>query len=377
MSDLRDLPDLARDVRERVVVPPYDVVSRRVRAQRRRTISGTLVAVVLIVAGLAVWQSMGTTRSLQPALPPSTPSPIPPTDASQWRAVVDGTQAHPFEVSGNDDGSIAVVWRALEPGGPTFALVIRASVGTVHGFRLDSPVTLTPVEGGWVGVSLSRGWLIGNDGTWTDLGEPGEARLPRLGDTLVNGQSERWLYSSVDRAWATYPASPVEVEDDYLTPSGHQVTCDVSRAGVKVWRGSSVRYAGDPAGAVSCAIFGHGDRVVVAMTGDAPDGSIPVVGLVRSDDSGWSWHEFAVPQGVDFASLSIGIDGPIYLTSTDGRLVVTQPDGTQSVAPGEHGVGFVTDDRVCALAYGQSKGPLSCSDDRGQTWTETPLPGLE
>ena len=42
---------------------------------------------------------------------------------------------------GTDDGSMAVIWRALEQPEPTFALVIREADGTVHGRRLDAPVT--------------------------------------------------------------------------------------------------------------------------------------------------------------------------------------------------------------------------------------------
>ena len=178
MSDLRDLPDLAGDVRERVVTPPYDAVSRRVRhrrpaggrqrrrggARRRRD------------RCLAERRHHGRPVSAAAGRPPS---PIPPTDESQWRAVVNGTNAGPFEVSGTDDGSVAIVWRALEQPEPTFALVIREADGSVHGRRLDVPVTLTPVPGGWVGLETARGWLIASDGSWTDLGAAREPRPPR------------------------------------------------------------------------------------------------------------------------------------------------------------------------------------------------------
>ena len=176
MSDLHELPDLAGDVRERVVIPPYAEVSRRVRARRLRGAVGATAAAVVVVAGVAVWQSVATTAG--PSVPQpadTTQGPIPPTDESQWRAVVDGTDSHPFEVEGTDDGSIAVVWRALEPGAPTFALVIREADGSVHGMRLDEPVSLTPVPGGWVGMDGAQGHLIGSDGTWSDLAR---RRLP-------------------------------------------------------------------------------------------------------------------------------------------------------------------------------------------------------
>ena len=60
MSDLHELPDLAGDVRDRVVVPPYAEVSRRVRARRRRTAAGTLACAVLVVGGIAVGQQLAT-----------------------------------------------------------------------------------------------------------------------------------------------------------------------------------------------------------------------------------------------------------------------------------------------------------------------------
>ena len=174
-------------------------------------------AAVVLVGGVAVWQSVATTAG--PSVPQpagTTQGPIPPTDESQWRAVVDGTDSHPFEVEGTDDGSIAVVWRALEPGAPTFALVIREADGSVHGMRLDDPVSLTPVPGGWVGMDGARGHLIGSDGTWSDLDETAP-RQPQAGDVVVTGQYSSWLYSPVDQGLS--PATELEggSADGYVT----------------------------------------------------------------------------------------------------------------------------------------------------------------
>ncbi len=188
MSNIDELPDLAGDVRDRAVPPPYEQVTRRVRAHRLRTATGTMAAVVITVGGIAVWQNVATTASPSPA-PPITQPADPAYPASPaWRQVVDGTDSHPFEIQGTDDGSIAVVWRALEHPEPTFALVIREADGTVHGRRLDSPVSLTPVPGGWVGLRTERAWFIAADGTWTDLGSPGPSRQPQRGDVFVDGQ---------------------------------------------------------------------------------------------------------------------------------------------------------------------------------------------
>src|SRR6476659_2973657 len=108
MSDLRELPelpDLVADVRERVVVPPYDEVQRRVRARRRRGAVGAMAAAVLVVGGLGVWQEL-TTTSRPATSAPADQGPLPPVDGSLWRSVVDGTGAHPFQYAGNDDGSV-------------------------------------------------------------------------------------------------------------------------------------------------------------------------------------------------------------------------------------------------------------------------------
>ena len=222
-SDLHELPDLAGDVRERVVIPPYAEVSRRVRARRLRGAVGAIAAAVVVVGGVAVWQSVATTAG--PSVPQpadTTQGPIPPTDGSQWRAVVDGTDSHPFEVEGTDDGSIAVVWRALEPGAPTFALVIREADGSVHGMRLDEPVSLTPVPGGWVGMDGARGHLIGSDGTWSDLAEDGSRASP-AGDVLVTGQYSSWLYSPDDQRLSPMPELEGDYADAYVTPAGRLV----------------------------------------------------------------------------------------------------------------------------------------------------------
>jgi len=262
MSDLDQLPDLAGEVRERVVIPPYDEVSRRVRTRRLRGAAGSIAAAVLVVGGVALWQNVATpadTSLPQPA--DNTQGPIAPTDESQWRAVVDGTDAHPFEVSGTDDGAVAIVWRALEHPEPTYALVIREADGSVHGSRLDVPVTLTPVPGGWVGLETTRGWLIASDGSWTDLGAALEPRAPEAGDVAVAGQFGRWLYRPDDRSWSTL-SFDVPVDAAYLTPEGATVTC--ARVGddrIHVRRGVSRLQLMAVANGDDCLVTGSGDTV--------------------------------------------------------------------------------------------------------------------
>ena len=188
MSELRDLPDLARDVRERVVTPPYDEVSRRVRARRARGAAGSIAAVVLVVGGVAVWQNAATTAG--PPAPAAGRGDADPADRRV--AVACGRRRDRCRtVRGirHRGRAVAVVWRALEQPEPTFALVIREADGTVHGRRLDEPVTLTPVPGGWVGVRTAQGVVHRQrrdvDRRWAT---PGEPRTPEPATSFVRGQ---------------------------------------------------------------------------------------------------------------------------------------------------------------------------------------------
>ena len=377
MSDLHELPDLAGDVRERVVIPPYAEVSRRVRARRLRGAAGATAAAVVVVAGVAVWQSVATTAG--PSVPQpadTTQGPIPPTDESQWRAVVDGTDSHPFEVEGTDDGSIAVVWRALEPGAPTFALVIREADGSVHGMRLDEPVSLTPVPGGWVGMDGAQGHLIGSDGTWSDLAE-GASRSPRPGDVLVTGQYSSWLYSPDYQRLSPMPELEGDYADAYITPQGDVITC--SRAGnTHVW--VTMRDVHSPwVDGSTCTMAGRGDAVSALGLGDEPDGGIPLTGLlVRSQDgSEFRAGDFIALSGV--TSVTITPAGSTLVTdASTGDSFVLSADHTQLVEPDRKlGLAFVAGDHLYATTYEFMNGPLLVSDDDGRTWSETTLPGNE
>ena len=195
--------------------PPYEEVGRRVRARRTRGLAGTLAATVLVVGGVAVWQSIGTSPGPGPAEPAT---PLPSTSEALWRSVVDGEMAHPFEVAGSDDGSVAVVWRSLEHPEPTFALVIREPDGTVTAPASTRPLDLTPVPGGWVGVRTVQGWFIGTDGTWTDLGSQAAPGSRDAGDVFVDGQFGQWLYSPEDRTWSWMPRPSPTAADGATYP---------------------------------------------------------------------------------------------------------------------------------------------------------------
>ncbi len=381
MSDLHELPDLAGDVRERVVIPPYAEVSRRVRARRLRGAAGVTAAAVVVVAGVAVWQSVATTAG--PSVPQpadTTQGPIPPTDESQWRVVVDGTDSHPFEVEGTDDGSIAVVWRALEPGAPTFALVIREADGSVHGMRLDEPVSLTPVPGGWVGMDGAQGHLIGSDGTWSDLDETAP-RQPQAGDVVVTGQYSSWLYSPVDKGLA--PATEFEggYADAYVTPQGELVTCQQDGRG-EIFVSPTGKMIRGLTGE-TCVVAGRGDDAAVVALGDDPDGDIPMTGLATmtglTPGHSPTWRFPQTPNLLDgVTSVVVTEDGSTVVTNaSDGRWLVVRPDGDLVEPDRKAGEAFVAGDRLYVSSYGLMNGPVFVSDDDGRTWSETTLPGNE
>ncbi len=368
--NIDELPDLAGDVRDRAVPPPYEHVTRRVRARRLRTASGTMAAVVITVGGIAVWQNAATTASPSPA-PPITQPADPAYPASPaWQQVVDGTDSHPFEIQGTDDGSIAVVWRALEQPEPTYALVIREPDGTLHGRRLDSSVSLTPVPDGWVGLRTARAWFISSAGTWTDLGTPGTPRAPEPGDVILAGQYGRWLYQPGTRTWTSLPVGYGDLGSSYVTPAGFQVGCHGPADGqVGVYRdGQRVTEApGD-----ACTVVGYRDSVVVVVTVDHPSGSIPIGNVLWSDDGGAGWSP------IDFAPGSLNsvavLDDGTPVVGTDGGAVTIGPFQSPE---GEHGFAFAAGQRLYTLAYGQSRGAMSYTDDKGETWHTAPLPGTE
>lgn len=376
MPDLTELPDLAGDVRARAVPPPYDEVGRRVRAHRRRVSAGVLAATVLVVGGAGVTQSLvGHDAAAAPH--PAEQGPLPASDPTRWRAVVHGTQSHPFEVSGTDDGSIAVVWRALEPGSPTFALVIREPNGRVHGLRLDVPVSLTPVPGGWVGTRDGRGWLIGSDGTWIDLGEPGISRTARPGDVVVRGQfGLNLLYSPTDRTWSTRPQPYGDVGDSYVTPDGVVVTCRSDGQGtVTVVVGEELQEntsLGD-----ACTVAGRGGDVTVVSLSDEPDGSIPMTGLLVLAGDAWTRPHVTHPLDGVSSAVVTPAGSTVVTNASDGRWLLVRSDGEVTEPGRKVGEAFVAGDRLYVSSYGLMNGPLFYSEDDGVTWTETTLPGNE
>jgi hypothetical protein len=289
--------------------------------------------------------------------------------------VVDGKMAGPFVAAASDDGSVAVIWRSLVHPEPTFALVIRSGDGSVHGTRLDAPLELTPVPGGWVGVRTMQGWFVGSDGTWIDLGTPGPSRQPRRGDVFVNGQFGQWLYSPHDRTWSTLPMPYGDRADGHVTPSGDLVTCGTDNQGtVRVFMGEQQQGPDLPGD--TCVIEGNGWSILVAALGDDPNGDIPLESGLWTRDGGTSWHDPGLPAMSSISGLAVLSDGSWAVSSTAGVLhgVPYLGDAWDESAAGQV---FAAGSYFCYLTFADEVGPLNCRNRNGGQLFQMPLPGKE
>jgi hypothetical protein len=271
-----------------------------------------------------------------------------------------------------------VVWRDLIQPEPAFALVIRESDGTVHGRLLQEPVTLTPVSGGWVAVRSTQSWLLGSDGTWSDLGTPTEAHPPQPGDVVVLGQFGRWLYHPGATSLTALGTKYGDFDGAYVTPDGTPVTCE--RAGdhrIHVLRGEFPQTLKAVGVADSCVLTGNGDVVSVLGLGDDPDGDIPLADVKWSGDGGVSWQTPAHPALGSVTGQTVSDDGTTVVSGSDGRAFVVHHDGTTTQPDVRIGYVFSSGGRLYGTSYAQDKGPLLVSDDDGASWQETRLPGLE
>jgi hypothetical protein len=375
MSDqaLRELGRLAAEVGDRAVPPSFDEVLGRARRRRRSRRSTAAVGAAVLVGAVAVVGVV--TRDPAPApAPPASPAGLP----GEVRDLVRAPRSHPFEMVGGDDGSLAIVWRNLVQPGPTFALVVRDADGEVHGRLLDQPLDLTAVRGGWVGTrSGTTGWRISPEGSFTRL-EVDEAHLvARTGDVLVPAAGEvPLLYRpSTDRLAHPEQSSGLP---ELVTESGNLLTYDPGPSPANVsLDGVTVAL---PAGTMGIVTAVSGDLAAVVAQGDAPDGSIPVLGLAVIDDARGSGRSFDGRElGIrDLGSLVVTDDGVVLVTDGDGRLTRLGRDGFLEPADDPPLVRGLTigGSRVYGVAANDDHGPLLWSDDDGATWHSDTLPGM-
>jgi hypothetical protein len=372
MSDAPDrilatMSRLAEEVGDRAAVPDFEEVTARARHRRRShlVVVGALAAAV-ILAGVVGFALVDPERTPPPASPDRLPAEV--TD------LVRSPTSHPFEVVGGRDGSLAVVWRNLVHPEPTFALVVRDADGTLSGRLLDQPFDLTPVSGGWVASQGGSTVFVTPDVAVTELPLKPTRVTPAAGDVVVRTQGRLLLWRAESGALVLLDLPP-GTEAALVTDEGDLATYHPEKG---MWIGD-VKVS-KPTGTRTVTIAGSADHVSVMALGDAPNGSIPALGLVASHDAGqtgrqWTAEELGI---TDTSSLVVTPGGTTLLAGTSARLTVVSASGdvvTPADAPRIQGL-TTAGDRVYGFTLSHD-GPLLWSDDDGATWRRETMPGLE
>ncbi len=124
---------------------------------------------------------------------------------------------------------------------------------------------------------------------------------------------------------------------------------------------------------------GHHDGVAIALLGDSPDGSVPVLEVAVSGDVGRTWTSGRGLTDVrDLSGLAVSDEGTAYLTTGSHATIRVDTDGNATSvgqSAHDHSV-FLVSHRVCLVAEAGIVDELRCSADDGTTWTPMPLPGF-
>ncbi|NYE37329.1 hypothetical protein F4692_002462 [Nocardioides cavernae] len=400
--------DFHREVAERVDPPRFDVVLDRARAARRRrratTVAGLLAACA--VTGLAWGVAPGRDTGPAPATPAPTPSEqvpgVDPRLPADVRDVLASDMLHPWQVVGST-GAVAAVWGDCADG-CRFALVTRLG-DRVHGTLLegDSP-TIAEVSGGWLVQDGGDTFRISPDGRRDPVVDPGGTPVPpEPGDVVVRTTDGLRILRGTTLLPVPSPdGTPVLAA--YATAAGDLVVAlPQGTGGVEVrwttgdglwFQGLVSRPGGGAVAAVEMA--GHHDGVAIALLGDAPDGSVPVLGVASSQDAGRTWTTARGVDGLaDLSGLAVSDEGSAYLTTgSTGTVQVAEGDSVDvatgagvvrvdatgdvtSVRQSQHDSSvFGVSHRVCVVAEAGRVDRLSCSPDDGTTWGGQPLPGF-
>lgn len=384
--------DLTREVADRVEPPGFDVVLDRARQARRRRRRTTIAAGVAacVVAGTTWGVGSRDDGGPDPAGPDRSQAPtgsVDPRLPTEVRDLLAGDRVDPWVVSGSG-GAVAALWAGCSDG-CRHALVTRIG-DRVHARLLPDDVrpVLQPVPGGWLlegDDGFARVTPEGEDLPFRGAGdEAGGAGDVRAGDTAVE-TSRGWRLLRGDELVAVPVPEDEPVRSAYVTPAGRLV--------VAVERGSGIVVAATDDGAAwdftlmsrtaervaGAVLAGHGDQVVVALLGDDPDGSIPVLQVGVSGDAGETWTTARGSDGLaDLSGLTIADDGTAWLTTGSAGLVRVGADGgVQAARLSAHDrSAFLVAHRVCLVTERGRYDVLSCSDDDGTTWVAQALPGL-
>ncbi|HEX5533053.1 MAG TPA: hypothetical protein VFX33_04860 [Actinomycetales bacterium] len=397
--------DFHDDIASRVEQPGYsEVLARaaRLRRRRRRTRIAAGLAAACVVGGLAAWGSDWRIQAIpDPASTPNqTRSPLsgevdgrlPP----EVRDLLGGERVDPWSVAGSGAGA-AVLWGACPSDeGCRFALVTRLG-DRLEGTMLTSDrATLSAIPGGWLledGSSTFRVRADGEREPLVDVG--GKASWPRAGDTAVEtSRGWRLLRGNDLLPLPTPPDTAVTdatVTGAFVTPRGDLLVATSEPAGgVHLaqtegsgrWRADLLPGATDRT--ASAVLAGNGDQVAVAVLGDAPDGSIPILGVWISHDAGASWTSGrgiglgTTNPPADMSSLAVSDEGSAYpATGSHGLIRVGAGRGAVAAPktlPARSVFGVSSG--ICFVSETGPVDGLRCSADHGKTWSTSSLPGF-
>lgn len=389
-----ELPrELPHEVAERVRQPGFDVVVDRARTgrRRRRTTIASGLAALVVAGGLAAWgPGLRASDSPDPAVPSPTGTPtrlsgtVDERLPADVRELLGSEQLHPWQVVGSG-GGIAAVWGECTGDECRFALVTRLG-GQVSGSMLGGAPSLAEAPGGWLVQDDSGLAHVSADGERGPIVSGSDAVPVEAGDVVVpTREGVRLLRGSTLLPVPTPDGS--EAIGAYVTPAGDLVAARRSGSGtIEVsWTDGTgawhVGHRSSPAtGPVAgVAMAGHHDGVSVVLLGDAPDGSVPVLDVVASQDAGRTWRRAEAVAGLaDLSGLAVSDDGSTYLTTgSHGAVRVDVAGEATSVRQSDHDHSvFQVSHRICVVAEAGRIDQLRCSADDGTTWVPQSLPGF-
>ncbi|WP_374458282.1 hypothetical protein [Nocardioides sp.] len=395
--------DLAREVADRVEQPGFDVVldrAREGRRRRRRTALVSGLAAVCVVGGLAWGTGRGSDPGPDPAGPTRSQAPteitgsVDPDLPADVHELLSEERTDPWVVSGSG-GALAAIWAGCDDAGACHSALV-SRLGERLSARILPDATqprLQPVPGGWL-VETDEGFTrVTPEGEDLPVLDPGgNAYDVQAGDTAVE-TSRGWLLLRGDKLVPVPVPDGEPVRAAYVTPAGRLV--------VAVERGSGLIVAATDEGVewdfthmtrttervAGAVLAGHGDHVAVALLGDDPDGSIPVVQVGVSGDAGATWETASgreLPFGgpgdlADLSGLAVSDEGTAWLTTGTAGLVRVDADANvvaTRLSSHDRGV-FLVVHRVCLVTERGRYDVLSCSDDDGTSWVTQALPGLQ
>lgn len=390
--------DFHREIAARVDQPGFEAILDRVRSnrRRRRTSLASGLAALVLVAGVGLAVSTPDDRTAEPTRPAPSRwdgiSEVDPRLPADVRAILDDDRLDLWAVAPSS-GAVAAVWRGCDQEPCRFAMVANDGddvAGTVVG--ASSP-RLSQVPGGWLvedATGIIRLTASGERSQILVFG-PGGAGVA-AGDTAVDTAAGWRLLRGDKLVGVPVPRDdPTSLLGAYFTDSGRlivavahgsgQLEVVASDDGGISWAAGLTRGGDDARTAV---LAGNGDHVAVVFLGDASDGSLPVVGVRVSSDSGRTWTS---ARGVDVeggdrvrdvSGLAVAPDGTAYVSTGSHHVVRVDPEGNAlpiQLSSFDRSV-FVTDDAVCVVSERGVYDQLTCSTDGGTNWSARPLPGL-